>query len=31
VSDLQNGGYMGFFTVFEFDADGKLLMVSAWE
>jgi len=26
-----NGGYMGFFTLFEFDADGMLLMVSAWE
>lgn len=25
------GGYVGFFTVFQFDTDGKLLTVEAFE
>ena len=25
------GGYLGFFTEFEFDAEGKFISIGAWE
>lgn len=31
VAQPHQGGYMGFWTEFVFDADGELLAVWAWE